>query len=279
MHAIHVAYFLYALDQLHDAENCHPHPRITVECFSIPFFLAAILALVNTLLAYYFMRETLKKNAGGLRSQFNLQALKSVIKQPSVLRISLILLLIQISWSTYYQFIPPILKTLYGFGPHQLGWFLGMIAFWLALATGVGIKLLDGALTVRQLLLLSAYLVLAGLIITLFGCCYTFPHHLWAIWAGAIPTATGDVIAYSCLAALYSNVVAHEKQGKVMGVNFIVVASAWAGTGFLGGLLMSLSPLLPLFIAPAGIIASIVLIHTDFGKRLASEELETVESA
>jgi MFS transporter, DHA1 family, tetracycline resistance protein len=237
--------------------------------FSLPFFLAAGLALINTFLALIILRETLKKRENNKAwGECNFRAIKQIIIHPDVLRISLILLLIQISWSTYYQFIPPILKTLYGFDSHQLGWFIGMIACWLAVATGIGIKILHRYLNVRQMLLISVYLVLAGLIITLLACAKLLPFGSLLVWVGAIPTAAGDVIAYSCLTALYSNTVAHEKQGKVMGVSFIVVASVWATTGFVGGLLMSISPLLPLIVAPCGIIAALVLVHANFGRKL-----------
>ena len=237
--------------------------------FSPAFFLAAGLALINIFLASFILRETLKKRENNIAwEECNFQAIKQIITHPDVLRISLILLLIQISWSTYYQFIPPLLKTRYGFDSHQLGWFIGMIACWLAVTAGIGIKILHHYLNVRQMLLISIYLILAGLIITLLACAELLPFGSLLVWVGAIPTAAGDVIAYSCLTALYSNTVAHEKQGKVMGVSFIIVASVWAITGFVGGLLMSISPLLPLIMAPSGIIASLILVHANFGRKL-----------
>lgn len=235
--------------------------------FSLPFFIGAVLALFNTGLAFYLIRETLQKSASH-RPQLTLKALKDVIAHPDVLRISLVLLLIQISWSMYYQFIPPILKTVYGFDARQLGLFIGMIALWLAVATGFWMKILHRFLSVRQLLLVSIYLVLAGLVLNLFACAGWLPHGTLFIWLSAIPIATGDVMAYACLTGLYSNAVTPEKQGKVMGVSFIIVSSAWGVTGFLGGMLLSLSPLLPLLIAPCGVAGLLVLVHADFGRKL-----------
>lgn len=236
--------------------------------FSLPFFVGAGLALLNTAFAFYLIHETLKKKQTNRTSEFNFPALKKVILHPDVLRISLVMLLIQVSWSTYYQFIPPVLKTLYGFESSQLGLFIGLIAIWLALATGFWIKLLHRFLDVRQLLLVSIYLVLGGLIINLLACAGWLPGGTLFVWISAIPVATGDVMAYTCLTGLYSNAVTPEKQGKVMGINFIIVSSAWAFTGFLGGMLMSLSPLLPLMIAPLGVLGLVVLMHANFGRKL-----------
>lgn len=236
--------------------------------FSLPFFLAAGLAIINTCLAYKLLQETLVKVYAKQVNQFNLQAIKKVLVNPTVLQISLLLLLIQLSWSAYYQFIPPILKTIYGFNASELGIFIGMIACWLAVATGLLIKPLHRYLNNAQLLLFSVYLILIGLILTFLSCVGLFGDAKWTIWLGAMPVATGDVIAYSALTALYSNAVLKDQQGKVMGVGFIIVSSAWAITGFLGGFLMSITPLLPLIIAPCGVITAIFLMHSHFKQKL-----------
>lgn len=240
--------------------------------FSFPFLIAASIALINSFIVIYFMRETLNKRSDKKWSQFNFQVFKRILGHPDVLRISLVLLLIQLSWSTYYQFIPPILKTIYQFDSKQLGLFIGLIAFWLTVATSIGINILQRFMDVRQMLLISVYLVLGGMLLTLLACAKVLPFDSTLIWLGAIPTAMGDVVAYSCLTALYSNVVASEMQGKVMGVGFIVVSSVWATTGFCGGLLMSISTLLPLMIAPVGVIVAILLLRADFGRKLVLEQ-------
>ncbi len=239
--------------------------------FSLPFFIAALLALANIFLTAKLMQETLRKKIV-TSNRLNIAAIKSVMMRPGVLNISLLLLLIQLSWSTYYQFIPPILKTMYQFDAHTLGWFIGMIAVWLAFTTSIVIKILDNFMSVKQMLSLSIYLVLLGFIITLLGCSHLLSAGSLLIWAGAIPIAAGDVLAYSCLTALYSNVVTHEEQGKVMGIGFFIVASAWAATGFIGGFLMSITPLLPLMVAPLSIIASLFLLSSKFGEKLVKEQ-------
>ena len=237
--------------------------------FSLPFCIAALLALCNVACIFMFLPETLPPSPDPSRQRFHLRAMLAVFLHPEVLRVSFLLLLVQLSWSMYYQYIPPILKTLYGFDATHLGWFIGLIAFWLAVATGLGVKLLDSYFTIRQVLIISLYLVLGGLLLTVFSCAYMTSLPSLLVWLGAIPIAMGDVIAYSCLTALYSDVVSQEQQGKVMGVCFIVVSLMWATTGFLGGLLLSFSPWLPLLIAPLGVVLALVLMHANFGKQLA----------
>jgi DHA1 family tetracycline resistance protein-like MFS transporter len=227
--------------------------------FSMPFWIAAIFAAVSCLLTWFIFQETLQvKRETAPWSAFNFRVIKHVFSNPQVLKISAVLLLSQISWSFYYQFIPPTLKTLLNFDAHQLGFFVGFIALWLALATGFGIRFLEQFFSVRQILFLSMYLVLLGSVMSVLFCQW---HWNSSIWFAAVPTAVGDVIAFSCLTAMYSNVVEKHEQGKVMGVCLTVVAVTWALTGLLGGMLMSVSVLLPLMVAPVGILVGILMLH------------------
>lgn len=240
--------------------------------FSLPFFIAALFAAISCVLTIFIFKETLKtKYSHGYWRKIDYVLFKNVFTNQQVWRISAILLLSQISWSLYYQFIPPILKTALGFNPHALGFFIGLIALWLTLATSFGIKILECFFSFRKILLFSLYLVLIGLVLSLGFCFFHIAgQSSLFIWFAAVPTAVGDVIAYSCLITLYSNAVAKEEQGKVMGICFIIVAVIWSLTGLLGGMLMSYSELLPLMVAPLGILFSVLLLHSTFEKALAS---------
>lgn len=236
--------------------------------FALPFFVAATLAITNSLFTYFYMDETLKQRPPKTSYRTHLRAIQQVFMHPAVLRLSLILMLIQVSWSTYYQFMPPILKTLYAFNSHELGVFVGMIAFWLAVASSVGMNCLNRFFSLRQILSISIYLILGGLVITLLAMQHSSSYSPILIWACAMPVAAGDVLAYSCLTSMYSNVVPHESQGKVMGVVFIVTGSVWAATSMLGGQLMSHATLLPLLVTPITLLIALGCMHTSLSDRL-----------
>jgi MFS family permease len=229
--------------------------------FSLPFFVASFFALISFILTLTIFQEThTERETKPFSIQWNIKPFIQVLTHPAVWRISIILLLSQISWSLYYQFIPPVLKTILQFDAQELGLFVGMIAFWLAIATSVGIRLLQRWFTLHKMLLFSLYLMSVGAFSTILFCLIAEP----LIWLAAVPTAIGDVIVYSCIITLYSDAVQKSDQGKVMGVCFIVVALIWALTGLLGGLLMGLYLLLPLMIAPIGILLAILLLHLGF---------------
>lgn len=236
--------------------------------FSLPYFIAAFMAAISCLLTLYFFKETLvKPNDHQKKKLLDLPALKKVFANRQVLFISTILLLSQISWSLYYQFIPPVLKTTLDFSADSLGLFVGLIAFWLALASGFGIKILEYFFSARQILILSLYLVFFGLLLC--AACLLSDltgSGLLLFWLGAIPIAMGDVIAFSCLTTLYSDVVQKDEQGKVMGICFIVIGVIWSLTAMVGGMMMGYAERLPLLIAPVGVLFAIILMHYKAGE-------------
>ncbi len=227
--------------------------------FSLPYFIAAVFALVSCLLMIFLFEETHVKEKAPSFKKLGFEGFVKIILNPHVIRISIILLLTQVSWSLYYQFIPPILKTTLHFSAHSLGLFIGMIAFWLALTTGLGIKQLRKIFSLEQMLIGSLYVVLFGLLLSVAACWFngsTFSHVV--IWLAAMPIAVGDVIAFSCLIALYSDAVLKEEQGKVMGVCFIVIGVVWALTALVGGMMMSYVDVMPLAVAPLGVLLAIL---------------------
>ncbi len=231
--------------------------------FSAPFFIAACLALINVVVTFFSLQES---RPAANSQPFDWRSVTTLFLHPAILRTSLVLLFLQVSWSMYYQSISPILKTLKHFDAHQLGWFIGMIACWLAFAASVLLYVLHKYLRLRQILLASTYAMLIGLGTTLLACLY--PEYSVLAWLGAAPIAAGDVIAYSCLTALYSSLVAPHQQGRVMGICFIIVASVWALTALLSSLLMTITPELPLVLAPAGTIVALILLHANIGREL-----------
>jgi len=185
-----------------------------------------------------------------------------LLKNPTILKISLILLLSQISWRTYYQFIPPVLKMHFHYSPQTVGIFVALVAVWLAIAASIGLKLLDKFFSLKSILYGSCISVFLGLLLA------NFANHLHAsitsqiiTWFAVIPIAMGDVIIYSVVNTLYSDAASEHDQGKVMGINYIIVTIVWASTGIIGGLLAAININAPIIFAPLGLLLLFVILY------------------
>ena len=117
--------------------------------FALPFFIAAIFAVFGLIIIARYFRETLISPA--ITTKLSVYTnFKSIFTDKKILRISMILILIQFSWSTYYQFIAPVLKHNFNYNSTEIGLFMGFIAFWLALAAAFGIRILQKYFTLME---------------------------------------------------------------------------------------------------------------------------------
>lgn len=220
--------------------------------FSLPFLLAIIFAMSSCVIAFFYFKETYKSNNNLI---INFKDTARLLLNPSVLQLSLYLLFMQISWSTYYQFIPPLLKNEFNFNAIQVGLFVGLMALWLAIASTIGIILLKKLNNHYKIILLGSYLISLGFVAVCLAS--KFPGIVLAkplLWFSNVLIPVGDVIGYCAITTLYSNAVSIHDQGKVMGLGFIIVAIVWTLTALLGGVLSSFNVALPILVAPVGIV-------------------------
>lgn len=231
--------------------------------YSTPFFLACAFGIGGFIVTYFFFEETLEnhhpKSPNTQRSNIakSIRDMLTLFKNPVVLNTAILLLISQLSWSLYYQFTPPVLVTVYKFKAAQIGLFVGLIALWLALTTGFLIKPLKKKFSLTQMMYLASLAILFGLLLTISAALGNKFHPI--AWVGAFFVAFGDVLFYTCVSTRLSSAVEKNQQGKVMGLCFIIVSIAWAITGLLGAGLMSVNPMMPLIVAPVGIVVLILM--------------------
>jgi DHA1 family tetracycline resistance protein-like MFS transporter len=225
--------------------------------FSVPFLIAAAFAVIATLITSIFFKETFRPKE---QHPLQLKQTFSLLRNPIILQISITLLLMQISWSTYYQFIPPLLKTSFYFNSTQTGLFVGLIAFWLAIASTIILGLVKNRYTHHQLIKYSTHLMFIGFCTIFISVIFSHNHFsAMLLWLSGALIPIGDVIGYCAITTLYSNAVSAEDQGKAMGLCFVIVAITWTGTALGGGALAALHISLPLLCAPCGIISLLIL--------------------
>lgn len=224
--------------------------------FSLPYFIGIIFGVFALGSTIFLFNENRESQRWRSQSYFSFRLLGS----KPILILSLLLVLSQLSWRTYYVFIPSVLKISFHYSPMQIGIFMALIALWLALASGFLIKILLQYFSYERILYYAFVSVFIGLLLTnvtfFIPPCAANP---WIIKFSAIPIAMGDVVIYSILSALFSNVTAAHQQGLVMGLNFTMVAFVWGAVSLIGGWLGAFNCHLPLIIAPIGVLIALFL--------------------
>lgn len=215
--------------------------------YSTAFWLAAIIALLS-IAAVFFFKETyapVEKNRLPLRQQL------TELRNKRLFRPIILMVLFQLAWSTYYQFTPPVLKQYYHYSPQAVGWFVGLIALWITIASVYGIRVLKSFINEASLIRYCAYGMLIGFLLTIVG--YIIPEH-WLcqvlLWIGSVFISMADVIAYCLIVAMLSDIIGEAHQGMAMGLCFFLAYAAWGLTALGGGFLAGLHIVLPIMLAP-----------------------------
>lgn len=237
------------------------HQWLVQTAYATPFLIAAVIAIISLITIQYCPETLIEKSTADNISFKNMaRDYWKLLKSKHVAWLFLLLILCQISWSSYYEFIPPTLKNIFHFSPAAVGWFVGLIAFWLIMATGIVIRPLLRWFNYSQLLWLSIGAVAGGTLLSLFAS----ENPLNSIsqillWVSPIPTAMGDVIFFSLFTSFLSQSVSAQQQGKAMGLTRTIATLVWSCTAMLGGFLLAWHPNGALFFAPVGALALLAI--------------------
>ena len=228
------------------------HQWLIKTAYAAPFLIAVIIAIISLIIIQYCPETLMDKSAVDKISLKNIvRDYRQLLKSRHVAWLFLLLILCQVSWSSYYEFIPPTLKNIFHFSPAAVGWFVGLIAFWLILATGVVIRPLLRIFNYQQLMWLSIGAVAGGTLLSLFASENPASSISQALlWISPIPTAMGDVIFFSLFTSFLSQSVTAHQQGKAMGLTRTIATLVWSLTAMLGGCLLAGIPTALYFLRP-----------------------------
>lgn len=223
--------------------------------FSTPFFIAAIFAFIAVIWIFYGFKETFVQQT---RQRIDiLRPVRIFIEaflHPSVRVVACVFLLMQLGFSTYFQFILVLLKQKYNYQNWQLGVFNGFIGVCFALSLVIGMRILLKFWRINTIAVISLFIVGLGEIATVL-----VTPQVW-VWVLAIPISAFDMIAYTALLTAFSDAVDKSAQGWVMGIAGAVMALTWAVTGLAANLLPLLGTSGLIFIGGLFLIASGLLM-------------------
>jgi DHA1 family tetracycline resistance protein-like MFS transporter len=218
--------------------------------YVLPFIVIGIVALIS-LRILKNCPETL-----ATRIQFNRKAIwkdyRTILSSRNVRQLLMLLILCQMSWGSYYELMPPVLKNIYHFSPAQVGLFVGMIAFWLIIATSIGIRFLLKFFNQQQLVWYSAWAVAIGSLLTW--------NHL-LIWISAMLIAMGDVIFFALFISYLVEEVNPNQRSKIMGLTLTIHLFVWSCMAMIGGMLLSFHNAAVLGLIPVGALVLLCVLY------------------
>lgn len=205
---------------------------------STPLYFAGIMACVNIILLLIFYHETAGISEKiKIRLARALEIFVSAFRDKSVRFLSICFFLLQTSWAIYYVYISAFMVQRYSLSKTEVSLFFSLVAFGVTFGLAILAALFEKWKFDRKHVVLGGFgLVLLSLAVTSF-----LNQKIWA-WLAAFPLGVGLGFGYAFILAIFSNQVAPEKQGWIMGITSALLA---LGTG--------LSSLIEAFLSPLGL--------------------------
>lgn len=200
--------------------------------FSVPFFIAAFLALIAFFWILLGFKETyLHTEKAKIDWTRPLRIFVEALKKPNVRFLSLIVLLFQFGLALYYQMVAIYLIHQFGYTSFKVGIFYGFLGIFFA--AGI-LWIFPYAIKNYSLPLIAFFgLFINGLMVAVTG---LTPIEV-LVWIWTIPLAIFNVIGYTSLLTIFSNSADPSRQGWIMGVFAACVAIAFILAGLSANLL------------------------------------------
>ncbi len=247
--------------------------------YMLPFIILLLLSLFLFAYAKLTFPETLYfKNKQDAKEFFKVSNIKDLFNNKIIYLLMIIHILDQFSWGVYYNFMPAVTKTVFGFSVIAVGIFVGLIGIWLIVSTGIIIPILQRYFSNTQLIIVSSVIGTFGVCITYAASFFpgsTLAHYV--IWISALPVAAGDVILFCLLLSLFSSYVSKKHQGTIVGIIYIVGTGMWCLAAPIGGYLMKWRMNGALILCPIAMILLLIFLKLSH-KRQWFLSLNTTEN-
>ncbi len=237
--------------------------------YMLPFIILLLLSIFLFVYAKMTFPETLfYKNKQDPKEYFQPKNIKELFNNKIIYLLMIIHILDQFSWGTYYNFMPAVTKTVFGFNVTTVGIFVGLIGIWLIVSTGILLPILQRFFSNTQLIIVSSLIGTIGVCIT-YAASF-FPESILAqyiIWISALPVAAGDVILFCLLIGLFSSYVSKKYQGTIVGIIYIVGTGMWCLAAPIGGYLMKWRMNGALILCPISMILLLLFLKISYKKQ------------
>ena len=163
-----------------------------------------------------------------------------LLKQKKIAILILLLLLDQLAWGMYFQFIQPLVKLKLGFSISEIGFLVSFIGLSLMISALVLLPILQRFFSHNSLFMIAVFAMLIGALGAMFIALYP-THNSLTAYAVSFFMAFGDMVVFSLLVVGFSNAIPIRYQGFISGVLYTLAKGfGWGVSGVLGGVFMTI---------------------------------------
>ncbi len=213
--------------------------------FKTPFYLAGLIALLNIVFlftTYHEKREQTQKHAIQLTKGFML--FLAAFLQARFRMLSILFLCYMLAWSLYFQTINWFLLETFHYTTTKLGLFTGFIGVVFAITTSFVVRILLKFISSE-----TATYATCSILMAIAAAGSAMSNSEITQWLWMIMLAGSEVLCFTFILSIFSNLADKDSQGWIMGVTGSLGAISWTIGGLVAGPLGYVSIHLPLWVA------------------------------
>jgi len=234
--------------------------------FTFPFLFAGLATLLNLFLIWMYFNEThtVRKSAV-IRFADGIRNLKKAFLIQPLRVLFLVSVFFCVGWSFFYEFLPVIWISDYGFDPVRVGFFFAYGSGFYALSSGVLIRPIVSRCKPYRVLFYS--LCALGIVTILLLL------HPGAIWIWIYLPIVNFLVAliFPTYTTMISDWAGRDAQGEILGISGSLQALAFAISPLAGGFLVGANTHLPMFVGGLSMLFAAFFIWILLRKKLYTE--------
>lgn len=232
----------------------------------LPFIIAGFLTLINAILMWNIIPETLLKSADkpvSLLSGF--YNLKKAFSTEKVKHMYWVIFFLTIGFALFTQFFPIFLEEKFSFGQKWIGYSLAFLGIWVAISQGFVLRRLSKRLNSYQMLqyALPVFAISYLLIV--------IPDTWQNVWIMIIPFTIFQGLTFPNTLAILSNLADDSIQGETIGINQSVQSFAYGIPPLVAGFAISLNIHFPNWFGFVATLIAFVIYVRAFGFKSKSK--------
>lgn len=223
-----------------------PHPGIAWFDFATPFYLVALLTLINTLFVLLFLPETLKVISSvkiHAFSGFKNIALAFAHKEYRML--FSVVLLCASGFAFFTNFIAFYFIEKYSFDQQDISLFFGYVSVWTIFTQAFLVRYIANLVRTEKIILISLFVLGAGIPVLM------MPRQEYMLYILLPFLTVAQNLYLPNIVAFISNSSSHDNQGKMLGIHQSLVSIANSIPPVIGGIILLQSTKMPLYTSSA----------------------------
>ncbi len=211
--------------------------------FLLPFSWAAIASIANLVLIFFLFQETHQvRSSAKVRYTEGLFCLQKAFRLHDLKFLFFTAICFCFGWSFFYEFLPVVWLSDFGFNTDQVGMFYAYGSGFYALSSGLLIRPFQKRFR-RHSLVFYSLAILGGVILAILF----LPHPFW-IWIYLPIVNFLIALTYPTYSAIISDSVDENSQGEILGISQSIQMFSFGISPLLGGTALGLHPHSPMLL-------------------------------